>query len=612
MSKPYRLPQVEEQTVLDELEIRLVSPEDYPRFQSLLRRHHYLQGIKPVGERLYYVARWRGQWLALLVFCAAARHLRHRDQWIGWTEAQRRKRLSLVANNARFLILPHCHFPNLATRFMGLALERLPQDWQARYGHPVWLAESFVDTQLFRGTAYKASGWSQLGPTQGYGRCQQDYYVKHDRPKALFVKELKRNARRSLCAEHLPVGLATVVESKIAPRPTMRVGELRSLREHFGCVPDFRGRIECYPLSGVLAMVACAHLCGAPRGHRDLKAFARRFTQAQLVALGVRRDPKTGRYPSPSKATFGRVLRAVDPLRGEEALLAWQTQVRGPAPLEDLLAADGKALRHARGAPIVTLTHPASQYYRGSQLVERKSNEIPAVRQLLARVDVTGCLIGVDALHPQQESARQIVQEAGADYLLTVKANQKELRQTLAQRLPSPEQLFFPPQPLPPNWAHAGPEKNRNRTEIRTLCAEPISPEQACFPAAAQSAIILRQGLGETADHEYLLSSREPARLTARQWEQLQRAYWGVEAGLHQRLDVSADEDRSRVRHRNAVWILAMFRRLGVSLFMHWRGQAPKRAKATLPDFHEEMGLENQRRAFALCNSKTSRALEAS
>jgi hypothetical protein len=55
-----------------------------------------------------------------------------------------------------------------------------------------------------------------------------------------------------------------------------------------------------------------------------------------------------------------------------------------------------------------------------------------------------------------------------------------------------------------------------------------------------------------------------------------------------------------------------MFRRLGVSLFMHWRGQAPKRAKATLPDFHEEMGLENQRRAFALFNSKTSRALEAS
>jgi hypothetical protein len=82
-SRPYRLPQVEEQIVLDELEVRVAGPEDHPRFQSLLRRRHYLQGIKPVGERLYYVAVWRGQWLALLVFCAAARHLRHRDKWIG-------------------------------------------------------------------------------------------------------------------------------------------------------------------------------------------------------------------------------------------------------------------------------------------------------------------------------------------------------------------------------------------------------------------------------------------------------------------------------------------------------------------------------------------------
>lgn len=351
MSKPYRLPHVEEQAVLDELQVRVAGPEDHPRFQSLLRRHHYLQGIKPVGERLYYVAEWRGQWLALLVFCAAARHLRHRDQWIGWSEAQRRQRLSLVTNNARFLILPQGHFPNLATRVMSLTWERLPQDWQARYAHPVWLAESFVNTQLFRGTAYKASGWSELGPTQGYGRCQQDYYVKHDRPKALWVKELKRKARRSLCAEHLPAGLAAVVESQWAPRPTLRAGELRSLREHLARVPDFRGRVECYPLSSVLAMVACAHLCGAPRGHRDLKAFARRFTQAQLGALGVRRDPQKGRYPSPSKATFGRVLRAVDPLRVEAALLDWQTQVQRPRAPGGLAGRRWQSLAPRPGRP---------------------------------------------------------------------------------------------------------------------------------------------------------------------------------------------------------------------------------------------------------------------
>lgn len=165
---------------------------------------------------------------------------------------------------------------------------------------------------------------------------------------------------------------------------------------------------------------------------------------------------------------------------------------------------------------------------------------------------------------------------------------------------------------MPPQWASSGPEKNRGRNEKRTICSAPITPEQACFPAAAQCAIILREGLGEKPDLQYLLSSRESGRLNAAQWLGVQRAYWGIEGGLHQRLDVSAAEDRSRVRNRNAAWILGMFRRIGISLFMHWRGQHNQRAKSTLSDFHDEMGLENQRRAFALVISKESSALKSS
>jgi hypothetical protein len=119
----------------------------------------------------------------------------------------------------------------------------------------------------------------------------------------------------------------------------------------------------------------------------------------------------------------------------------------------------------------------------------------------------------------------------------------------------------------------------------------PISPEQACFPAAAQSAIILRQGLGETPDPEYLLSSREPARLSVQQWEQWQRNYWGVEAGRHQRLDVSAGEDRSRVRHHNAARVLAMFRRFGVSFLRHWRGHNLLSDQSNLARFPRRNGL---------------------
>lgn len=118
--------------------------------------------------------------------------------------------------------------------------------------------------------------------------------------------------------------------------------------------------------------------------------------------------------------------------------------------------------------------------------------------------------------------------------------------------------------------------------------------------------------MGDKPEAQYLLTSRAPEHLPARQWLDEQRNYWGIEAGLHQRLDVSANEDRSRVRHRNAAWVLSMFRRISVSLFIHWRIQNSTRAKATLPDFHEEMGLDQQRRAFALVNSKKSTALESS
>lgn len=121
----------------------------------------------------------------------------------------------------------------------------------------------------------------------------------------------------------------------------------------------------------------------------------------------------------------------------------------------------------------------------------------------------------------------------------------------------------------------------------------------------------MRQGLGDKPQAQYLLTSRCAEELPAAQWLEAQRTYWGIEA-LHQRLDAGADEDRSRVRHRNACWSLSMFRRIAVSLLMHWRRANSKHAKATLADFHEEMALENQRRAFALVNSKHSSALESS
>ena len=96
---------------------------------------------------------------------------------------QKRRRLALVANNSRFLILPEIECPNLATRVLGLCLGRLSEDWQAHYGHPILVVESFVDSQLFRGTCYKAQGWSRLGQTKGFGRCSQDTIPSTSAPR---------------------------------------------------------------------------------------------------------------------------------------------------------------------------------------------------------------------------------------------------------------------------------------------------------------------------------------------------------------------------------------------------------------------------------------------
>jgi hypothetical protein len=442
MSDKFRKPSPEDQAVLDGLLVRLLEPHELEQSHQLLDRHHYLQSPKPVGERLYYVVTGpQGNWLALLVFAAAAKHLKHRDRWIGWTDSQRERRLSLVVNNLRFLLLPEQSFPNLGTRALRLVLARLSSDWQARYGHPVVVVETFVDPEQFCGTVYTANGWQELGKTEGSGRHQRDYYVRHDKPKRLFVRELCRNARRSLQAEHLKPTLA-VVEAKVMPRARHTVKEIGSIVEQLRQVPEFRTRFETYPLWGLLAIYLLAVLCEAPRGSKDLAKFARRLSQAQRRALGIRL--RQGRYPAPSQPTFWRLLQEINGTELQRVLLRVQEQLRGPAPKDELIALDGKEPNHGGGQSVLTAVCVPSQYYLASAIVDTKTNEIPVARQLFEDLDLKGRFVSLDALHTQTETARDLVLEAGADYLLTAKDNQPTVHQTIEKLLPAPK-ADFPP-----------------------------------------------------------------------------------------------------------------------------------------------------------------------
>jgi hypothetical protein len=147
MLKPIRVPQPNEQGVLEELQMDLVGLEGLPRFESLLRRHHYLVGRSSAwasGSTTWPRGVERVPGLVGVLCGGQASAGPRTMDWLDGRTA--RKRLTLVTNNARCLILPRWRLPNLATKVMGLCLRRLPQDWQARCGHEVWVGESFVDT----------------------------------------------------------------------------------------------------------------------------------------------------------------------------------------------------------------------------------------------------------------------------------------------------------------------------------------------------------------------------------------------------------------------------------------------------------------------------------
>lgn len=457
MSETTRMPAPEEQELLDQLQARLLESSEIPRFNQLLDEHHYLGSHQPFGERLYYaVTDAQGQWLALFLFSGASKHLKLREQWIGWTGEQARRRLSLVVNNSRFLVLPVKRIANLGTKALRLVLDRLSDDWQAHYAHPVLVVETFVDPEQFCGTVYTANGWQELGQTDGWGRHRRDYYVKHDKPKRLFVRELGRKARRSLQAEHLKPDLA-VVEAKVPARCSLRVKEIQSMSQHFKKVPEYRARFESYPLWSLLTIVLLGVLCGAPRGQKDLQKFARGFNQGQRRALGIRKN-RQGKYPAPHQSTFCRLFQRVNGRIVEEVILVIQGQVRGQPPKEDLIVLDGKEPKHGGGQAVLTAVTVPSQFYLGSAIVEKdKTNEIPVARQLFEKLDLQGRLVSLDALHTQDQTARDLVLEHGADYLLTVKDNQATVHRDIEKLVTAPRADFPPsgadghPSPHPGN-----------------------------------------------------------------------------------------------------------------------------------------------------------------
>jgi hypothetical protein len=445
MKKPKAAPESE---FLRQVTVRLIEPAERDRFDQLLETQHYIQSARLGGQHLRYVAEVDGQWVALLTFSGATPHTKAREEAIRWTPRRRARRLCFVVNNSRFLVLPERQrYPNLASRVLGLCLKRLSADWQAQWGHPVVLVESYVDESQYRGTCYRACGFKAVGLTAGYGRSSRDYYQEHGQPKQLYLRELRPRAMGILRQGRLPGDLAEHEERISGPCP-LRANELSSLLEVFEAFKDSRrGHGLRHPQPFVLACAAAAILMGAG-GYQAFEDECGKLTQRQLRALGCRKDPKTDRYRAPSDSTFFRVIDGLE--AADFDLRVGQWMMAQEISVLQSLAVDGKCLRgsgRGDGKPLQLLSAVSHRLRLtvSQEPIEQKSNEIPALKPLLRKLPkaaLQGTMITADAMHCQQESSSFVTQELGADYLWGLKGNQSGIHERAQIRLP--KDFFFP------------------------------------------------------------------------------------------------------------------------------------------------------------------------
>ena len=186
---------------LGPLEFRQVrrSPLE-PMFNSLIEQYHYIGYCQPVGEHLKFIVFAGLRPLACLSWSSAARHIGCRDRFIGWPAHVRKQNLHLVAYNHRFLILPWVRIKNLASHILATMSRMLPDHWNAIYHHPVYFSETFIDSQLYKATCYKAAGWICLGNTTGRGKDDQAN-IPNRSIKTVWGYPLANDFRNHLCKD---------------------------------------------------------------------------------------------------------------------------------------------------------------------------------------------------------------------------------------------------------------------------------------------------------------------------------------------------------------------------------------------------------------------------
>ena len=426
---------------LARVRIRAAQPDEHARCEQELATHHYLPTARVAGDRGWQIAECDGRWVAVILWCAAAKRLKAREEWIGWDPRTRAERLKLVVQQARFCLL-HAQ-PNLASRVLGESVRHLPEWWQQKHGYTPLLAETFVDPERFEGTCYRAAGWSEAGATSGHRRVGRDYYRPGEGLKSIRLKALRPDA-----AVLLRGPLATLPPECLAAQPVATMGVLpvklaqaESLCAAFARVPDPRARNSHHRLATVLTIAALAILMGRQRP-ADFVRLAQQLNARQREALGYYRPPGKKVRVAPGSDVFYTLLGRVDPHALAKVLNAWLQAQHGQLPAA--LALDGKAVTD-RLAQVVSLVaqETGATVAVAPVLAVAKEHEVPAARALLAATELAGALVSLDAGHANHDTARTIV-GAGGEYLIQLKGNAPAVRAAADHALVGCRPLFSP------------------------------------------------------------------------------------------------------------------------------------------------------------------------
>jgi len=346
-----------------------------------------------------------------------------------------------------------------------------------------------------------------------------------------------------------------------------------SLIEHFESLPDPRvNRTRDHDLIDILVIGICTLLCGG-EGFNDMEDFGKAkqewFKSFLRLPHGI-----------PSHDTFNRVFAALDPREFLECFLRWTQSLR-QAVAQEIVALDGKALRRALNSDqslkyVVSAWAESNGLVLGQWKVADKSNEITAVPELLRVLELSGCIVTVDAMGCQKKIAKEII-ESDADYVLALKGNQETVHEevktflddALAQRLaqrPKGAKLSKAAAQLA---LHQTVEKDHGRIETRRYYqsdqldwfADRADWEGLCSVGMVEA---LREvGGKQSVERRYYLSSLS---LDVESFARAVRGHWGVENKLHWVLDVQMGEDQSRARAGYAAENLATLRRLALNL----------------------------------------------